>query len=278
MVQIGFTRAGSVDAAVIMGLAVAIPVYAALLPLAGGLHWSELTPAAVVAFALAGLFGAGIGRRWLFTAIERIGAAPATALKNTAPLFTTALAIPILGERVGLVQWAAVLSIIAGITLVSWRGGGGARQLLDVGVIAALGSALSYGIRPLILKFGLTEANLPIAAVAAPSSPRRPGGDAERHRAYGETSVRVHAVRRRWCGAGLRFSGAHVGLDDRRGERGLPDNLDGTTVHAGVRVAVPPRERGGYLASRARNPRRHRGGDRAVVVRARASYPLVVGV
>src|SRR2546430_3131637 len=165
MVQIGFTRAGSVDAAVIRGRAVAIPVYAALLPLAGGLHWSELTPAAVVAFALAGLFGAGIGRRWLFTAIERIGAAPATALKNTAPLFTTALAIPILGERVGLVQWAAVLSIIAGITLVSWRGGGGARQLLDVGVIAALGSALSYGIRPLILKFGLTEANLPMTAV-----------------------------------------------------------------------------------------------------------------
>src|SRR3989442_1231411 len=165
MVRIGFTRAGSVDAAVIIGLVVAIPVYLALLPLAGGLHWSELTPAAVVAFALAGLFGAGIGRRWLFTAIERIGAAPATALKNTAPLFTTALAIPILGERVGLVQWAAVLSIIAGITLVSWRGGGGAKQLLDIGVIAALGAALSYGIRPLILKFGLNEANLPTTAV-----------------------------------------------------------------------------------------------------------------
>ena len=165
MVRIGFTRAGSVDAAMIIGLVVAIPVYVALLPLAGGLHWSEVTPAAVVAFALAGLFGAGIGRRWLFTAIDRIGAAPATALKNTAPLFTTALAIPILGERVGLAQWAAVLSIIAGITLVSWRGGGGAKQLLDIGVIAALGAALSYGIRPLILKFGLNEANLPTTAV-----------------------------------------------------------------------------------------------------------------
>ncbi|HEV8470311.1 MAG TPA: DMT family transporter [Candidatus Limnocylindria bacterium] len=165
MLRIGFTRAGSVDAAVIIGLAVAIPLYVALLPFAGGLQWSQVSAPALVAFALAGLFGAGIGRRWLYLAIERIGAAPATALKNTAPLFTTGLAIPILGERVSLIQWAAVLSIIAGITLVSWRGGGGAKQLLDLGVIAALGSALSYGIRPLILKFGLNEANLPMTAV-----------------------------------------------------------------------------------------------------------------
>jgi drug/metabolite transporter (DMT)-like permease len=163
ILRIGFTRAGSVDAAVIIGLAVAIPVYVALLPFAGGLRWEEVGAPALVAFALAGLFGAGIGRRWLYTAINRLGASPATALKNTAPLFTTALAIPILGERIGLVQWAAVASIIAGITLVSWRGGGRAK-LLDLGVIAALGSALSYGVRPLILKFGLTEANLPMTA------------------------------------------------------------------------------------------------------------------
>jgi drug/metabolite transporter, DME family len=163
MLRIGFTRAGSVDAAVIIGLIVAIPVYLALLPLAGGLRWNEVSSSALVAFALAGLFGAGIGRRWLYTAINRIGASPATALKNTAPLFTTALAIPILGESVGLVQWVAVLSIIAGITLVSWRGGD-AKQLIDLGVIAALGAAVSYGIRPLILKFGLTEANVPMTA------------------------------------------------------------------------------------------------------------------
>ncbi|MGH2473202.1 MAG: DMT family transporter [Candidatus Limnocylindria bacterium] len=165
MLRVGFTRAGSVDAAVIIGLVVAVPLYAALLPLAGGPRWEEVSTAALVAFALAGLFGAGIGRRWLYTAIDKIGAAPATALKNTAPLFTTALAIPLLGEHVGLVQWAAVLSIIGGITLVSWRGGQGAKQLVNIGVIAALGSALSYGIRPLILKFGLIEANLPMTAV-----------------------------------------------------------------------------------------------------------------
>lgn len=163
MLRIGFARAGSIDAAVIIGLVIAIPLYAALLPLAGGLRWDEVSGSALAAFALAGLFGAGIGRRWLYIAIERLGASPATAVKNGAPLFTTALAIPILGERVGPIQWLAIVSIIAGITLVSWRGGG-ARQILDLGLIAALGSALSYGVRPLILKFGLNEANLPMTA------------------------------------------------------------------------------------------------------------------
>jgi DME family drug/metabolite transporter len=163
ILRIGFARAGSVDAAVLISLVIAIPIYAALLPIAGGLHWSEVSGPALIAFALAGLFGAGIGRRWLFTAIERIGASPATAVKNAAPLFTTALAVLILGERISFIQWAGVASIIAGITLVSWREGR-ARRLVDLGVVAALGAALSYGIRPLILKFGLTEANVPITA------------------------------------------------------------------------------------------------------------------
>jgi len=163
ILRIGFARAGSVDAAVLIGLVITIPIYVALLPLAGGLRWSELSASALVAFALAGLFGAGIGRRWLFMAIDRLGASPATAVKNAAPLFTTALAVPLLGERVSLLQWVAVAAIIAGITLVSWRGGS-AKQLVDLGVVAALGAALSYGIRPLILKFGLTEANVPLTA------------------------------------------------------------------------------------------------------------------
>ncbi len=164
MVRMGFARAGRVDAAILISLAVAIPIYLVLLPVFGGLRWEQVNGRAVVAFALGGLFGAGIGRRWLFTAIERLGASPATAIKNAAPLFTTALAMLVFGERVGPLQWAAIASIIAGITLVTWRSGGGGRQLANVGVVAALGSALSYGIRPLILKFGLTEANLPLTA------------------------------------------------------------------------------------------------------------------
>jgi drug/metabolite transporter (DMT)-like permease len=164
VLKMGFARAGQVDVAVMIGLIVAIPLYVAVVPLVGGLYWDQVTLPALIGFILGGLFGAGIGRRWMYTAIHAIGAAPATAIKNSAPLITTALATLFLGEQVSLLQWVAVLSIILGITLVTWKPGAGRRQLLNVGVLAAVGSALSYGVRPLFLKFGLDAANLPVTA------------------------------------------------------------------------------------------------------------------
>src|SRR2546425_8037085 len=75
MVRIGFTRAGSVDAAVIIGLVVAIPVYLALLPLA----------AAALGMALASASSSGItrpgdgGRRTGRSGGGRCNLAPAAA-------------------------------------------------------------------------------------------------------------------------------------------------------------------------------------------------------
>ncbi len=164
VLKLGFLRKGRVDVAVMIGLVVAIPLYLLVVPLVGGLHWEQVTLPALIGFILGGLFGAGIGRRWMYTAIHSIGAAPATAIKNSAPLITTMLAVLFLDEQVGLVQWLAVISIIGGITLVTWKPGAGRRQLLNVGVLAAVGSALSYGVRPLFLKFGLDAADLPVTA------------------------------------------------------------------------------------------------------------------
>lgn len=164
VLKVGFARAGKVDDAVLIGLGVAIPLYLALTPAFGGLRLEQVTLPALLGFVLGGIFGAGVGRRWLYLAIDRIGASPATAIKNSAPLVTTALAMLLLGERIALLQWAAVASIVAGISLVMWRAGDGLGRLLDVGVLAGFGAALSYGVRPLFLKFGLTEANLPLTA------------------------------------------------------------------------------------------------------------------
>jgi drug/metabolite transporter (DMT)-like permease len=162
-VKIGFARNGRVDGAVMVALAIAIPFYLALLPLVGGLHWDQVTPEAFAGFALGGLFGGGIGRRWMYIAIGRIGASPATAIKNAAPLFTSALAIVLFQEPVTVVHWLATISIVAGISLVTWREGRGFR-LLDPGVLAALASALSYALRPLVVKFGLDDASVPVTA------------------------------------------------------------------------------------------------------------------
>jgi drug/metabolite transporter (DMT)-like permease len=172
VLKLGFARKGRSDVAVVVGLAITVPVYLLMAPLLGGISFAHMTLPAVFGFVLGGLFGGGIGRRWMYLAIEKIGASPAAAIKNAAPVITTALAILFLGERVTLLHWLAIVTIVAGITLITWRKGLGARHMLSVGVLAALGSALSYGIRPLFLKYGLDAANLPltgalIGAVAA---------------------------------------------------------------------------------------------------------------
>jgi drug/metabolite transporter (DMT)-like permease len=166
LVKWGFTASGSkaaTELAVFLGLAVAIPIYVALVPFFGGLHWDRVTPAAFVGFVLGGLFGAGIGRGWLYGAIQQIGASRATAIKNSSPLFSTLLAVLVLGESVSPLHWAAVLTIIAGLVLVAWRHEPG-KVLRGGGVLMALGAAASYGIRPLFLKFGLDAADLPLTA------------------------------------------------------------------------------------------------------------------
>lgn len=162
--KMGFRRGGRPDTAMIIGLAVAIPLYLALLPLAGGLHLDLLTPAALVGFILGGLFGTGIGRRWLYFAIDRIGASPATAIKNAAPVISALLAAVVFSEPVTPVRWLAIVAIVAGVGLVTWRPGEGVRAWFDIGVLAAIGAAVSYGIRPLFLEFGLEAADLPLTS------------------------------------------------------------------------------------------------------------------
>ena len=164
LLRMGFARGGQVDFAMILGLAIAVPLYLAFVPFFGGLHFDQVTLPALVGYILGGLFGSGIGRRWQFVAIQLLGASPATAIKNSAPLITTMLAmLPPLRERVTGLEWLAIVSIILGITLVTWQPGG-RRPLVSTGLLAAFGAAVSYGVRPLFLKFGLEQVNLPMTA------------------------------------------------------------------------------------------------------------------
>ena len=170
--KLGFARQGRTDVAVVIGLAVAIPIYLLLMPFWGGCPIDQLTLAALVGFALGGLFGGGIGRNWMFIAIDKLGAAPATAIKNSAPVISTILAMLLLGEAVTLFQVGGDRGNRGGHHAGDLEEGQGIKQLAGVGVLAAVGSAISYGIRPLFLEFGLDNANIPltgafIGAVAA---------------------------------------------------------------------------------------------------------------
>jgi drug/metabolite transporter, DME family len=63
-----------------------------------------------------------------------------------------------------LFQWLAILAIVAGVVLVTWKPGKPLRSWLDAGVLAGIAAAVAYGIRPLFLKFGLEAADLPLTA------------------------------------------------------------------------------------------------------------------
>lgn len=75
----------------------------------------------------------------LYFAITRIPIADATAIAYAAPIFITLLSIFLLGEVIGLRRWVAVIVGFLGVLLITQP----QAESLDVGALAALGSAVS---------------------------------------------------------------------------------------------------------------------------------------
>ncbi|HRQ81837.1 MAG TPA: DMT family transporter [Azospirillaceae bacterium] len=90
---------------------------------------------------LAGHFGRAVvglsAMSLLFWSFALLPLADATAINYTAPLFLTALSAPLLGEKVGIYRWSAVLAGFAGM-LVMLRPGDG---VLETGALVALAAA-----------------------------------------------------------------------------------------------------------------------------------------
>jgi drug/metabolite transporter (DMT)-like permease len=97
-----------------------------------GLHAIRL------AAGLAGMFGA-------FYGYAHLPLATVTALGFTMPLFLTLLAIPLLGDRVGLRRGTAVAVGFLGVLLMTNPAGGGRADLLAMGVVllSAVGWAVA---------------------------------------------------------------------------------------------------------------------------------------
>ena len=160
--KIAYRNGGNTNTGMVVGLAVAVPINFALVPFIDP-QWQQLNLGAIVGFVLSGLAGNAIGRTWFYQAIDLLGAARASVLRSTSPILTTVLAALIYNEAVTPLRWGAVLAIVFGGVLVSWTPGAGARGWLGRGVVFALLAAVSYGIRPIFVKFGLEQANLPLA-------------------------------------------------------------------------------------------------------------------
>jgi drug/metabolite transporter (DMT)-like permease len=95
-----------------------------------------------------------------YLALPAMKLAEAVTLYFTAPLFITALAYPMLGEKVGLGRWLAVLAGFLGV-VVTYRPGLG---LFDWASLLPVAAAFTYGVSQLMARqFGATESALVMA-------------------------------------------------------------------------------------------------------------------
>ena len=83
---------------------------------------ASLQPMTILWFGLIGLITYVIGRQSNFTAIRYIGASRATAIFASAPLFSTAIAITLIGESINIPIAIGTISIVAGLYLVTTSG------------------------------------------------------------------------------------------------------------------------------------------------------------
>lgn len=78
-----------------------------------------ITPAVASGVLYIGLAASVVAFLAWNTGIGRIGAARGTIFVNLVPVFTAVVAVPVLGERLGLAQVLGGLMVLAGVTLVS---------------------------------------------------------------------------------------------------------------------------------------------------------------
>ena len=89
-----------------------------------------------------------------FYALTLLPLADVTAINFTMPLFVTALAVPLLGEKVGWRRWSAVLVGFSGILLMVRPGA----SVLDAAILIALASAFLYAVAVICMRrLGATE-------------------------------------------------------------------------------------------------------------------------
>src|SRR5438045_3281755 len=107
------------------GGAISIPTATLVLLLVApfALDVSAFSLIAVLLFALVGIFFPALVTLLTFASNDRLGPSVTASVSSTAPLFALAAALVILGERIPMRALVATLAVVAGVVLLSWRGG-----------------------------------------------------------------------------------------------------------------------------------------------------------
>jgi drug/metabolite transporter (DMT)-like permease len=144
------------------GAAISIPTATALLVLAApfALDVSGFTLVAALIFAAVGIFFPAVVTLLTFAANDRLGPSVTGTVSSSAPLFALLAALLILGERIPARALVATAAVVAGVALLSWRGGTLMRRALWL----PLAGAALRGIVQVAAKAGLALWPSPFAA------------------------------------------------------------------------------------------------------------------
>jgi transporter family protein len=131
-----------------------------------------LTSSAILIFVGVGFFQPGLTRLLSYKGIDALGVAITDPIRATTPLFSAIMAIIFLGEQITLPIVAATVMIIAGITLLSWRGGSMKLTSSAVYLWYPIAASALAGATQVVRKFGMAAVPHPFlaAAVTATSS------------------------------------------------------------------------------------------------------------
>ena len=121
-------------------------------------------------FVAVGLFVPGMTRALTFRGIRTMGSAITSTIVNTTPMFSTALAILLLGERPGPLVLAGVALIVGGLLVLSWEKA--ERSWKRAEVIFPFLAALLFSVKDVTVRWGLGGSDSPAlaAAIAAVTS------------------------------------------------------------------------------------------------------------
>lgn len=150
------------------GAKISIPstgmLFSLLLPLSGVDFFGGGNTAGASVFAALGVFFPVAVTLLTYEANLRMGPTIASAIGSTAPLFAVLGAVVFLGEKLGFAQIAATLAIVAGSTVLVWRGGAGGAVLRGAAWLSWCAAALR-ALAQVIAKFGLLLWPNPYAAL-----------------------------------------------------------------------------------------------------------------
>jgi drug/metabolite transporter (DMT)-like permease len=104
-------------------------------------QWAQLRPRRMWGHALRGALSlAAMGL--FFASLQRLTLPDATALFFIAPLLMTALSVPLLGERVGMRRWCAIVVGLCGVLIIVRPGSG----VFGLAALLPMAAALAYSL------------------------------------------------------------------------------------------------------------------------------------